>query len=72
MDPHKDPDPKSHHPRLLDQAWDKLRMLHYSYRMARQYLQWIRRFILFHDKRHPRTMGVSELEAFLTHLAVTR
>jgi hypothetical protein len=72
MDPHKDSNPKSRPPRLLDQARDKLRTLHYSYRTERQYVQWIHRFILFHDKRHPRTMGVSELEAFLTHLAVTR
>jgi len=49
-----------------------LTTLHYSYRTEQQYLQWVRRFILFHDKRHPREMGAPELEAFLTHLAVTR
>jgi len=43
---------------------------HYSIRTETQYLQWIRRFILFHDKRHPRDMGAAEVEAFLTHLAV--
>ena len=45
-------------------------MKHYSIRTETQYLQWIRRFILFHDKRHPRDMGAAEVEAFLTHLAV--
>jgi integron integrase len=72
MDPHKDPPSTCRPPRLLEQVRDRLRTLHYSYRTEQQYLQWIRRFILFHDKRHPRTMSAPELEAFLTHLAVTR
>ena len=72
MHPHKDPAPTAHPPRLLDQARDKLRALHYSYRTEQQYLQWARRFILFHGKRHPRAMGALEVEAFLTHLADTR
>lgn len=57
-------------PKLLDQVRDRLRVKHYSLRTEGQYLQWIRRFILFHDKRHPRDMGATEVEAFLTHLAV--
>jgi len=57
MDLHKDPAPTYRPPRLLDQVRDKLRMLHYSYRTEQQYLQWARRFILLHDKWHPRTMG---------------
>ncbi len=57
-------------PKLLDQVRDRLRLKHYSIRTETQYVQWIRRFIIFHDKRHPREMGVLELEAFLTHLAV--
>lgn len=57
-------------PKLLDQVRDKLRLKHYSIRTETQYVQWIRRFILFHDKRHPREMGAGEVEAFLTHLAV--
>lgn len=57
-------------PKLLDQVRDRLRLKHYSIRTETQYLQWIRRFILFHDKRHPKEMGSSEVEAFLTHLAV--
>jgi len=72
MDPHDDPAPACRPPRLLDQVRDKLSTLHYSYRTEQQYLQWVRRFILFHDKRHPRTMGAPEVEAVLTHLAVTR
>lgn len=59
-------------PKLLDQVRDVLRTKHYSIRTETQYLQWIRRFILFHNKRHPREMGAPEVEAFLTHLAVQR
>jgi integron integrase len=59
-------------PRLLDQVRNQLRTLHYSYRTEQQYLFWVRRFILFHDKRHPANMAASEIEAFLTHLAVDR
>jgi hypothetical protein len=44
-------------PRLLDQVRDKCRLLHYSKRTERAYVDWIRRFILFHGKRHPREMG---------------
>jgi integron integrase len=57
-------------PRLLEQVRQSLRLRHYSYRTEEQYLGWIRRFILFHRKRHPRDMGAAEVEAFLTHLAV--
>lgn len=57
-------------PKLLNQVRDRLRVKHYSIRTETQYLQWIRRFIIFHDKRHPREMGATEIEAFLTHLAV--
>lgn len=57
-------------PKLLDQVRERLRIKHYSIRTETQYLQWIKRFILFHDKRHPREMGAVEVEAFLTHLAV--
>ncbi|SMB21986.1 Integrase/recombinase [Sterolibacterium denitrificans] len=57
-------------PKLLDQVRDRLRLKHYSIRTETQYIQWVRRFIMFHDKRHPREMGAREVEAFLTHLAV--
>ena len=42
----------------MDQVRDTLRFLHYSLRTEETYLQWIRRFILFHDKRHPKEIGV--------------
>jgi len=58
--------------KLLDQVRDVIRLKHYSIRTERAYVDWIRRFILFHDKRHPREMGSAEIEAFLTHLAVER
>ena len=56
--------------KLLDQLRERIRYLHYSIRTEAQYTQWVRRFILFHDKRHPREMGAKDVEAFLTHLAV--
>ncbi|MCL4504827.1 MAG: integron integrase [Chloroflexi bacterium] len=56
--------------RLLDQVSDAIRVKHYSIRTEEAYVGWIRRFILFHDKRHPKDMGGPEIEAFLTHLAV--
>jgi Phage integrase, N-terminal SAM-like domain len=56
--------------RLLEQVRDAIRLKHYSYRTEATYVQWIRRYILFHNKRHPKEMGVPEIEAFLTCLAV--
>ena len=55
--------------KLLDQVRDLIRLKHYSYRTEQTYVYWIRRYILFHNKRHPAEMGGAELEAFLTHLA---
>jgi len=46
--------------------------MHYSIRTEEAYVNWIRRFILFHKKRHPSQMGKGEIEEFLTHLAVDR
>ena len=57
-------------PRLLDQVRGKIRLKHYSLRTEQAYVDWIRRFIRHHGKRHPREMGAVEVEAFLTHLAV--
>lgn len=54
---------------LRDEFRDVIRTHHYSYRTGETYWGWVRRFILFHDKRHPRDMGVAELEAFLSYLA---
>ncbi len=59
-------------PRLLDQVRDALRVRHYSLRTEASYLQWIRRFILYHNKRHPLEMGEQEITGFLTHLAVNK
>lgn len=57
-------------PRLLVRVRDKIRLKHYSIRTEQAYTDWIRRFILFHEKRHPAELGASEVEQFLTHLAV--
>lgn len=57
-------------PKLLDQVRNALRVKHYAYRTEEAYVQWIRRFILFHNKRHPKEMAEPEVQAFLTHLAV--
>jgi len=59
-------------PRLLDQVREKIRLKHYSIRTEQAYVDWIKRFILFHDKRHPENMGKEDVEKFLTHLAVER
>jgi integron integrase len=56
--------------KLLDQVRDACRLKHYSRRTEDTYVDWIKRFILFHKKRHPQDMGAPEIEAFLTHLAV--
>jgi Phage integrase, N-terminal SAM-like domain len=57
-------------PRLLEQMRAMLRARHYSLRTEGTYLGWVKRFILFHGKRHPRDMGVQEVQQFLAHLAV--
>lgn len=57
-------------PRLLEQMRGVLRAKHYSYRTEQSYLEWVKRYVLFNDKRHPREMGAVEITAFLTHLAV--
>jgi integron integrase len=59
-------------PRLLNRVRDKIRLKHYSIRTEQAYVDWIKRFIWFHDKRHPATLGATEVEAFLTDLAVVR
>ena len=59
-------------PKLLDQVRERLRVKHYSLRTEDAYLGWIKRYILFHGKRHPSGMGKEEVDAFPTHLAVER
>ena len=55
--------------KLLDQVREAIRLKHYSLRTEQTYLDWIKRFIRFHELRHPRDMGEAEVSAFLTHLA---
>lgn len=64
--------PSSPAPRLLEQVSERLRLKHYSIRTEHSYVQWIKRYILFNGKRHPRELGAPEVEAYLTHLAVKR
>ncbi len=59
-------------PRLLDQVRSEIRLRHMSLSTEGLYVEWVRRFILFHGKRHPKEMGAGEVEAFLSHLAVER
>jgi integron integrase len=59
----------SNKPKLLDQVRDVIRRKHYSIRTEQAYCDWIKRFILFHRKRHPAEMAEAEITAFLTYLA---
>ncbi len=59
-------------PRLLDSLRKEIRTRHYSFRTEKAYVDWVTRFILHHDKRHPREMGGTEIKEFLSHLAVER
>ena len=62
----------SNKPKLLDQVRNAIRTRHYSYRTEQAYVQWIKRFILFHNKRHPLEMAEPEINHFLTYLAVQK
>lgn len=64
--------PLAQPPKLLARMREHLRTRHYSLRTETAYVDWARRFILFHGKRHPQDMGAGEVEAFLTYLAVER
>jgi integron integrase len=59
-------------PRLLDEVRTALRVRHYSRRTEKSYVSWVRRFILFHQKRHPAELGASEVSEFLSDLAIRR
>jgi len=59
-------------PRFLDVAREAIRRRHYSYRTEQSYLHWIKRFIVFSGRRHPRELGAAEVTAFLNHLAIER
>ncbi len=56
--------------KLLDQVRDELRLKHYSINTEKSYVDWIRRYILFHNKKHPKEMGASDIKQFLTYLAL--
>jgi hypothetical protein len=56
--------------KLLEQVRDAIRLKYYSYRTEENYMQWIVRYILFHNKRHPKDMGFPEIEEFSTHPTV--
>ena len=58
--------------KLLDQLRDAIRIKQYSPRTEKTYLHWVREYILFHNKRHPKEMGVAEINQFITHLVVER
>lgn len=55
---------------LLERVREAIRVRHYSIRTEHSYVQWVKRFILFHNKRHPNDMGAPEISRYLTHLAV--
>ncbi len=63
---------KNQPPKLLDQVRVVIRRKHYSIRTEKTYVEWVRRFILFNQKRHPKNMGKNEITKFLNHLAVDR
>lgn len=58
--------------RFLEEVRQIMRVQHYAFRTEQSYVDWIRRFILFHEKRHPIEMGASEVAEFLTYLSVKR
>ena len=57
-------------PKLLDRMRNAIRVKHYSLRTEETYIMWVKRYIFFHNKRHPKDMKNIELSEFLTHLAV--
>ena len=59
-------------PEILDQLRIKIRRYNYSIRTEKSYVDWNRRFILYHNKKHPLDMGAPEVEQFLSHLAVDK
>jgi site-specific recombinase XerD len=59
-------------PKLLEQVREAIRQRHFSRRTEEAYVEWTRRFVLFHGKRHPSEMGAGEIRSFLSHLATRR
>ncbi|TLZ29724.1 MAG: integron integrase [Gammaproteobacteria bacterium] len=69
---HRESNPAAKRPGLLAVARERIRTRHLALRTEQAYLQWMRRYIAFHNRRHPRRLGAPEVEQFLTHLAVDR
>jgi integron integrase len=59
-------------PKLLDQIKTELRARHYSLRTEKVYINWIRKYIIFHNKQHPSQLGINEIHSFINHLAVVK
>ncbi len=64
--------PTNPKPKLLDQLRAEIRRMHYSYHTEKTYVGWVKDYVLFHHKTHPREMGAEQVRTFLTHLAVDR
>ena len=62
----------SKQPKLLERVRIAIRTMHYSYSTEKTYIHWIRKFVLFHNKRHPNNMGEPEIGRFISHLAVNK
>ncbi len=68
----QNPPSSSQDKKLLDLYREALRTKHYARRTEDTYVGWVRQYILYHHKRHPREMGVAEINQFITHLAVEK
>lgn len=64
--------PEKQAPRLIEQVRDVLRREHYSISTEKNYIQWIKRYIYFHNKQHPKELGAEHIETYLTYLARQR
>src|ERR1044072_2216387 len=64
--------PQRNQPKLLDRVRQTIRRKHYSLRTEAAYVDWIKRYVYFHRKKHPAEMGAPEMEQFLNYLAVDR
>jgi site-specific recombinase XerD len=72
VEPDSTPLPPVRPSRLVDVLRERIRCRHYSYRTEQAYVEWMRRFVAFHGRRHPRDMAAREIEALLGHLANER
>ena len=59
-------------PKLIDRMRQIMRVKHYSLRTEKSYVHWVRRYIFYHNKRHPQEMGAGEVQSFLSYLAVNQ